>query len=787
MSALCMLCIAIAAVSGKAAHNSATTDLSANKDTKHEQIVSFPLGINSTSRAVAMDLRNAREVKIELVNASVTPFGIAIGAARPLYGGDFSGSGVWYVVATPDTLYSVDTTSGVLTLLGQITGIPLPVGSNTSGLTWDYSTNTMYMCNLSGGIANLYTLNLSTRVATPIGPILTGTIIDIACSNTGQLYGIKFATAAGVSDSLVSINKTTGAGTTVGPLGVDINFAHGLDFDPVSDSLFYPGYIGGGVNNLYRINTTTGLATLVGPLAAGEYDCFSVMGSPPAAQPQYYNYNTTGSTNSFPFNIATGKQIQLLFLPGDFAQPSPAPAGNITSVSFRLAANLGPYTYSQMVIKMGQTDITTFPTGVWYTGQLDTVYYRASVSLGGLANEWMTISLDRPFAYNPARSLVIDVQQCGAPGATGFSSGYTSLAGFRRNVSPLSASCPFSWGGQNGYVHHMGVNITPGTTYNVPELLYFTFENSSTGFMPNTAIPGVGTNPAPYTGTISSGGQFDSALVGASVADQGVTTGWNLNVGARSWTIGMWVQIPTSTSGSAFYLFGDPGSGLFRSFHNGIAGPDNLIFRGTGIIDVTVTGIGPAPTFVHIVYDSATATIKAYKNGVLANTVVQAAPLNIVTGTGFKAGGYSTSANFAGLMDEFRFYSRALDALEIQRTWNHTLPYIFTTGVEPPSQEIPVAYELAQNYPNPFNPTTTIQYGLPAAANVTLKIYNILGQEIVTLVNEQKSPGTYQAIWNSHNSAGAPVASGVYFYSLVARSANDATTFTNIKKMLFLK
>jgi hypothetical protein len=194
----------------------------------------------------------------------------------------------------------------------------------------------------------------------------------------------------------------------------------------------------------------------------------------------------------------------------------------------------------------------------------------------------------------------------------------------------------------------------------------------------------------------------------------------------------------------------------------------------------------PGSYYIHLVWDGTAIVI--YKDGVLVST--NPATNVMPTGTGFKVAGYSTSSyalNVGGKMDEFRLYNRALGPAEIAATWNHTLPYTSTTGVEPPSQEIPVAYELAQNYPNPFNPTTTIQYGLPAAANVTLKIYNILGQEITTLVNEQKNPGTYQTVWNSRNSAGAPVASGVYFYSLVARSANDATTYTSIKKMLLLK
>ncbi|HMT11265.1 MAG TPA: hypothetical protein PKA39_06535, partial [Ignavibacteria bacterium] len=145
------------------------------------------------------------------------------------------------------------------------------------------------------------------------------------------------------------------------------------------------------------------------------------------AQPQYYNYNTTGATNSFPWNIVAGKQVQVLFLPGDFNQPTPAPNGNITSVSFRLAAALGPYTYTNVVIKMGQaTGLTSFAASQWYSGTMTTVYTRASVQLGGNANEWMTITLDTPFPYDNTQSLIIDVQQCSVPGATGFSTGTTT-------------------------------------------------------------------------------------------------------------------------------------------------------------------------------------------------------------------------------------------------------------------------------------------------------------------------------------------------------------------------
>lgn len=177
------------------------------------------------------------------------------------------------------------------------------------------------------------------------------------------------------------------------------------------------------------------------------------------AQPQYYNYNTNGSNNSFPFNIAGGKDVQLLYLPGDFSQPTPAPAGNIISVSFRIADSyaLGPWTYTDFTIKMGQSTITSFAAGGFYTGAMTTVYYRASVSLSAPAGGWLTITLDSPFLYDPAQSLIVDVGQCSVPGATGYSACFTAGTGNRRNWS--NGGCPFTYYGPNTSVYHMGLNI----------------------------------------------------------------------------------------------------------------------------------------------------------------------------------------------------------------------------------------------------------------------------------------------------------------------------------------
>lgn len=96
------------------------------------------------------------------------------------------------------------------------------------------------------------------------------------------------------------------------------------------------------------------------------------------------------------------------------------------------------------------------------------------------------------------------------------------------------------------------------------------------------------------------------------------------------------------------------------------------------------------------------------------------------------------------------------------------------TGVETPFGSSPLQdFSLFQNYPNPFNPGTTIQYQLPLTTHVTLKVYNLLGQEIRTLVDAHQSHGLYKFHWDGRDDLGRDVPSGVYIYKL---RAGDHTT-----------
>ena len=94
---------------------------------------------------------------------------------------------------------------------------------------------------------------------------------------------------------------------------------------------------------------------------------------------------------------------------------------------------------------------------------------------------------------------------------------------------------------------------------------------------------------------------------------------------------------------------------------------------------------------------------------------------------------------------------------------------------------IPTAYYLSQNYPNPFNPMTKLDYNLPLRSKVNISIYNVLGQEIKTLVNEVKEYGYHSVSWNGNDNAGREMSSGVYFARITSQS------FVKTRKMLLVK
>jgi hypothetical protein len=117
------------------------------------------------------------------------------------------------------------------------------------------------------------------------------------------------------------------------------------------------------------------------------------------------------------------------------------------------------------------------------------------------------------------------------------------------------------------------------------------------------------------------------------------------------------------------------------------------------------------------------------------------------------------------------------------------LNYEATTGVfyitenmsNSETDVFPRKFQLAQNYPNPFNPITTLRYDLPENGLVTIIIYDMLGKQVKTLINQTQDAGSRSVFWNATNDYGKPVSAGIYLYQI------QAGEYISTKKMVLLK
>jgi hypothetical protein len=136
----------------------------------------------------------------------------------------------------------------------------------------------------------------------------------------------------------------------------------------------------------------------------------------------------------------------------------------------------------------------------------------------------------------------------------------------------------------------------------------------------------------------------------------------------------------------------------------------------------------------------------------------------------------NTQYNFKGVLDDIRIYNYALTYSKIQSLYDYVVDVD-----EEKEIELPKNYGLGQNYPNPFNSQTNIEYQVPNQSYIKLEIYDILGQKIRTLINEEKNPGNFSINWNGKNDFGNSVNSGIYFIKF------SSDSFSDTKKMTLLK
>lgn len=219
----------------------------------------------------------------------------------------------------------------------------------------------------------------------------------------------------------------------------------------------------------------------------------------------------------------------------------------------------------------------------------------------------------------------------------------------------------------------------------------------------------------------------------------------------------------------------------------------NKSFSGNDSLVVTIQAIGQLQVLIDYVdvvpVELTSFTAQVSENGVLLSWTT-ATELN---NQGFNVERKTISWETIGYVPGYgtttepKSYS-FLDDEVTTGTYTYRLKQIDFDGTISYSKEIEVVvnftpsnFELFQNYPNPFNPTTTIQFQVPQTSDVSIKIFDMLGQEVRSLFSEQVQPGKYSVTWDGMNNSGAKMSSGSYVYRMTAGN------FVQSKEMILLK
>ena len=351
----------------------------------------------------------------------------------------------------------------------------------------------------------------------------------------------------------------------------------------------------------------------------------------------------------------------------------------------------------------------------------------ASSAFGGFGSDtskgfFFYTVLDRPLTIQDIQYTPYENGRGAYIGAEVTVGGVVTADTSHLGISPLNIAGTNAWFIQNGNEPWNGLWITPSTDSTLPSV-----RNGDSIFV---------------TGTVQE--QFEVTRVGNIEQAVSVVSSGNLVPGPVVLSTG---DFGPNVGNGAFTA--EPYEGMLVRFEN-----------------VTVTDVNPVfsdPTEFHI--DDGTGPILVRQDGKHSYSNV---PADSISGKKILYQGTTISSIVGIIHYSFNRY---------KLTPRTDADFGIVTSVEiTREEELPTVYALAQNYPNPFNPSTVVQYSVPTGGLVMLKVYNVLGQEVRTLINEQQAPGTYRVRFDATG-----LASGLYFYRITAGA------FVDIKKMMLLK
>ncbi|MFA7362038.1 MAG: T9SS type A sorting domain-containing protein [Candidatus Kapaibacterium sp.] len=703
-------------------------------------------------------------IKMFLNNPSGAIYMSTDAGANFLSAGAFNSTGTWYGIRYyTKEIYTIDTTTGVMTQVGTVTG-----AVNIMGMAWDYSTNQMYVLDIpSTGNIQLGILNMTTYVSTPIGsPVASNTIIDIGISNAGVVYGHRFTTNT-TNSEIVTINKTTNAVTLIGSTGFIGYYAQGMSFDHSTDSLYLAAYnyttgaTSGG--ELRSVNLTTGATTIIGsPFGAyNEVDAFAIPGAPGPGITHTPLPNTQNVAGPYTVNAVVTPQGSAITTAKVFWSRNNAvltdsvtmtnSSGTNWTGNFPGNGSTALYRYQikawDALNRVGQSSVMSFTATATDTtkpvitftplGEIPRTTWPKMINcsatdLFGIDSVWVKWYKNTPSSpkrfnlangsgNNWAGAFNSDTSQI----AIGDSIFYRIIARDNSAQHNLDSTALY----QSKIINQITAIIgTESTSSNFPFTTYW--KDGRTQYLYLASELGFASGYVTQIG-------FDVLTVGAPVM-----TGFTVSFKNTSLT--------TLTTWE---------TGGFTAAYN----PTSYAPSGTGWNMINLSSpfyyTAGSNLLVDICYNNTTYT--SY------STVKCSAAPNMYYGR------YNDLTEPTGGCG---YTAWTLTTGPVGRANTTLVMNPGPVGVGNENTTMPTVYSLSQNYPNPFNPTTKINFALPKQGLVTLKIYDILGREVRTLVNEVKAAGSYTVDFNA-----SEFSSGVYFYRLQSQG------FTDIKKMMLIK
>jgi hypothetical protein len=814
---------------------------------KIEKVQQYKFREQGTALETAYGHSSFQNYTLSMPIPAGTPFTILSSWTPPVFASSMvneRGTSYYYIteVGPPAALYKMDSEIGVVTLVGNITGM----GSDQpNGIAYNTENNTYYICSS----ANLYSFNLTTRVATLIGPFNTGGLmIDLCFDWSGVCYTYDVGT-----DNAYTINITTGNATLLGPLGYDANYGQGMSYDYETNTIYLSAFNNTSVTGQLRtMNPQTGMTSLItdwgfeqiAPFSLPGIPCMSPVGQPTNLSPPYgaTNIPVSGVTLEW-INGAYTVNVEVWFGPVTNAvKVYDGPAiTSWTSDALLYNTNYKWFIVDKDTIcggAQGNTWIFTteqnpsldsiyvYPMNIdYWTGTCDSVLKTEVSLVKAIGNNvgWMVFDL----TSIPDYKVIQEVTFYGYVYSNNWP--YWSITPMN-SIVPMTDNAPeifnqISTHYQQGIAYNY--NQEPGTLPN--GWLSKDLETNALGDL-QAALPqdyfAIGIvdfdfNSAYYIdfqGWSESNKpyliiEYDECLEGLNPPsnltgqviynpDPQVQLNWQDNSGEEGFKIYRKAIIPNqqtfykligtvSNSTTQFldttvFPESEYGYRVFAFNICGSSGSDTLTITVPIPVELVSFTAEIDDIVVTLFWQTATETNNlGFEVQRLQNSKIE------------KLQEWKTIAFVPGFgtTTEPRSYS-FVDEDVATGKYKYRLKQIDLDGSFEYSQEVeaevkaPNVFSLEQNYPNPFNPTTKIKYTIPvvethrdASLLVTLKVYDILGNEVATLVNEEQEPGVYEVEFSTESSFRLVrnLTSGIYFYQL------RAGEFNQTKKMILLR